>query len=129
MAGACGPGKIWGLRGLAQGHESEFVYALRSGGFTVEDACQNPEEAYAYVEVVARDPASPLHASLHGWDYPLSREGMLILDLLDLTGRANAGKKWKSLPRPWPKNRGERFGTTALPRDEAIAILAANAGR
>lgn len=79
------------------------------------------------MRVAAQDPASPLHAAMHGWDYPLSREGMLLLDLIDVTGRAHAGKKWKQLPRPWPKSRGQRFGTTALPRDEAVELLRVNA--
>jgi len=69
-----------------------------------------------------------LHAAINGWEYPLSREGMLLLDLIDLQGAKSSKKnQWKPLPRPW--QRPERLGYTELSYDEAIALLKKNAGR
>ena len=88
-----------------------------------------PVELAAYISVAAGLPESPLHAAIHGWDYPLSREGQLLLDLYDLTGAANSSKgKWKPVKRPW-RDRGHRIGQTDLPREEAIELLRRNAGR
>ena len=75
------------------------MFELRRGGFRAEDIIERPAEALAYISVAATLPESPLHAAIHGWKYPLSREGMLLLDLMDLTGRLQLGKKWKTLKR------------------------------
>lgn len=128
MVGAHWLGKSAELRRLAEEHESAFVYDIRAGGFAYRDIFENPDELTAYLDAVMRDPSSRLHAALNGWDYPLSRESMLILDLIDVTGRANAGKKWKTRPRPW-RVKGQRIGATELPREEAIERLRANAGQ
>ncbi|UAJ78311.1 hypothetical protein IT072_02365 [Leifsonia sp. ZF2019] len=128
MVGGVGLGKIAELRQIWRSHEAEFVFELRRGGLTLEDIYRIPEETAAYITVAASLPESPLHAAIHGWDYPLSREGMLLLDLLDLQGAKGSKKnQWKPLPRPW--QRPERLGYTELTYDEAIDLLRKNAGR
>jgi hypothetical protein len=122
-------GKSLELRDLLARYPDQFVFELRRGGFIAEDITQRPAETLAYISVAATLPESPLHAAIHGWKYPLSREGMLLLDLMDLTGRIHAGKKWKPLKRPWKTPGGERFGQTDLPPQEAIEKLRRNAGR
>lgn len=128
MVGARRLGKSTDLRRLIQDHESEFIYDIRLGGFVAQDIWDKPEELTAFIDVSMRNPASYLRAAVLGWDYPISRESMALLDLIDVTGRANAGRKWKPVPRPW-KNKGQRIGATELPRDEAIERLRLNAGK
>lgn len=105
------------------------MFELRRGGFKAEDITRRPTEVLAYISVARTLPESPLHAAIHGWKYPLSREGMLLLDLMDLTAQLQVGKKWKPLKRPWKNPSGERFGQTELPPEEAKEMLRRNAGR
>lgn len=128
MDGVRRTGKSLELHALLTEHPEPFIYELRRGGFRAEDVRARPVEVAAYMSVVATLPESPLHAAIHRWDYPLSREGMLLLDLIDITGAAAIGKKWKPLKRPW-RAVGQRFGHTELPREEAIELLRRNAGR
>lgn len=62
-----------------------------------------------FVELMG-DPSSHVAASVAGWQYPLSREGIALLDLFDMTGRASWGKKHKAHPRPWD-DPPKKFGT------------------
>jgi len=82
------------------------------------------------VVICRSDPSSAIAAALEGWDYPISREALAILDLFDLTVAANSDPK---KPRPAPhsgrpykpddKTR-QRFGDTGgRSRDEVVAIL------
>lgn len=61
-------------------------------------------EVARLVVILRRDPSSAIAAALEGWDYPISRETLVLADLYDLTGQANTAKgKWRSHPghRPW----------------------------
>ncbi|WP_051549262.1 hypothetical protein [Nocardioides sp. URHA0032] len=80
--------------------------------------------------ILRRDPSSAVAAALEGWDYPISREALAILDLYDLTMAANNdSKKGRPKPhggRPWPlDNKQERrWGNTGgRSREEVVAIL------
>lgn len=92
-----------------------------------------PDEMLAFVLGAIADPGSQLNAAVQGWKHPLSREGFLLLDLIDLMGQVNSKKgAWKPVPRPL-KNGGdkheERVGRTTLSPDEARRLLRRNAGR
>lgn len=72
-------------------------------------------EAYRCFEVLARDPSSWVSAGLNGWQYPASRDALVLLDLFDLTARASF-KKPKAYARPWdepPKKHGTGRRTVA----------------
>lgn len=55
-------------------------------------------EAVDLARVIHADPSSATAAAALGWDYPLSREALVLLDLFDLQHAANASKK----PKPHP---------------------------
>lgn len=117
---------------LLDEHAREFLYELRQGGFDLDDVLgRRAVEVEAWMSVRANEPDSHLHAAIHEWDYPLSREGQLTMQEIDLLGQANTpkGKRWKPLPRPWKSKDRQKLGWTDLPRSEAIALLQANAGR
>ena len=62
--------------------------------------------------ILRSDPSSAISAALEGWDYPISREALLLADLYDLTGRANSDPKkgkWQPHPgRPWKTDARDR---------------------
>lgn len=85
------------------------------------------DEALTLVYNLSSDPTSWFHASLAGWSHPLSFEGMLLLELVNVETMAglNAigkGKKYKPYPAPWPDKSKKTIGT-ARPAVEALAIL------
>jgi hypothetical protein len=51
-----------------------------------------------------RNPNSRLHAAVAGWEYPLDRSAMHMLDLIDVhLSRWSDKGKFKPVPRPWDK--------------------------
>lgn len=113
MAGNDHGGGIFGLLDLIEEHKSALRYDWRNR-FAVGFDESVPgvigwEEALDLVRVLRSDPSSQLAASLEGWDYPLSRVGWMLADLIDVQGQTAAGKKWKAYPRPTkPRGRGDR---------------------
>lgn len=82
-------------------------------------------ESWDLTTSLAGDPSSHVAAAIAGWSYPLSREGMAALDLLDVTIQVNSGKrKPKPAPRPWDAPE-KRIGVMALPQSEIRAALRA----
>lgn len=61
------------------------------------------------MRVIRSDPSSAIAAAVEGWDRPVSRLELLIMDLWDLTAAAAAGgKKAPTYPRdPWKVKTGE----------------------
>lgn len=129
-------GGIFGLLGLIARHRGAVEYDLRQrfglGLRDVGDRITLAEIARLAV-ILRRDPSSAVAAALEGWDYPISREALAILDLYDLTMAANSdGKKGTPKPhggRPWPlDNKQERrWGNTGgRSREEVVAILNAH---
>lgn len=59
-----------------------------------------------------RDPSTEIAAAIAGWDYPLSREALILADLFDLQHTSKAKKKPQPYPRPWPDGatKVEKFG-------------------
>lgn len=73
------------------------------------------DEAWDLIETLLADPSSWLHASFADWAYPLSYEGIFLLDVFDIQQQAalNAirkGKKFKAHPRPWPDRSKNKVG-------------------
>ncbi len=81
-------------------------------------------EAIRLAQQVASDPASAISAALNGWDYPLSREALALLDLYDAYTDVHY-KGPKPYPRPWaskPKS-GVAKPDASLTQEEIIAAL------
>ena len=113
-------GILW-LRELIEEHPTAFAYDFRSRfgvssaeiGFGVKYG-----EAYLLVAQLLKDPSSAVFAAANEWDFPLSREGLMLADLFDLMHQANSSKKIRNrYPRPF-KQGAKRIGkTTRSPRD------------
>ncbi len=81
-----------------------------------------PGEAVLLVRALMRDPRSRLHAGEAGWDYPISREWLLLADLWDLQlQKAVRRGQFKPYPRPFGKQKlgGRRRRSVS----EALRIL------
>lgn len=74
-------------------------------------------EALRLVHILRADPSSQLVAAVEGWDHPLSREGLMLADLIDVQQRA-IFKKPPPYRRPFKpedstrKRRGNAAGRT-----------------
>lgn len=84
-------------------------------------------EGARLVSLLSRDPSSWTAASLAGWEYPLSREALILSDLLDIQHASKARKRPAPYPRPWDhlkqaltKRRGNAAGRTP---EQVKAIL------
>lgn len=58
-------------------------------------------EAVRAVNLITRDPSSWTCASLAEWEYPLSREALILTDLIDIQHASKVKKRPKPYPRPW----------------------------
>lgn len=85
-------------------------------------------EAARLATRLAVDPSTHLCAALNGWDYPASREFLVLADQFDAFVRVNSGKKRPApYPRPWPDASKSTFGKgTAIPIDELRRTLDAH---
>ncbi len=103
-------GKSWGLLAVLREHRAAIEYdwwsrfgrGLRSIGPEM-----SLSEAARLVEIIRADPSSALAASIGGWDYPVSREAAVLMDLWDLEAMKGAGKKAPRYHRPY-KTAGQR---------------------
>lgn len=86
-------------------------------------------EAVMHARILRSDPSSAIAAALEGWDNPISREALVLMDLFDLDHAVAAGKK-KPAPHPGrpfsmdaskKKRRGNTEGRSVA---EVKAILA-----
>jgi FMN phosphatase YigB (HAD superfamily) len=77
------------------------------------------------VEDLLKDPRSRLQAVVAGWDHPVSREEVVLMDLFDLQHSSKAKRKPKPYPRPWPIAKKKYGGKKTVRRTaaEALAIL------
>jgi hypothetical protein len=87
------------------------------------------------VAILRYDPSSAIAAALAGWDHPVSREALILMDLFDLDMQvATAGSKGsKAKPHPGRPYKTEtektvrRHGNAAgRSRAEVVAILNAH---
>lgn len=81
-------------------------------------------EAWFLTMELAGDPSSRVGARMADWSHPMSREGMAVMDLFDVTVRVNSGKKSpQPYPRPWdPKVMG---AIKTLTQPQILAALTA----
>lgn len=126
-------GGVFGLLGLISLHRGAVEYDLRQrfqiGLRDVGDRVTLSEVARLVV-ILRSDPSSAIAAALEGWDYPISREALLIADLYDLTVLANSDSK-KGRPKPHPgrpfksdDHRERKYGDTGgRTRAEVVEIL------
>jgi hypothetical protein len=78
-------------------------------------------EAISLGRQLASDPSSRIAAALNGWDYPLSREALILADLFDATAAVHF-KKPKPYPRPTDRSRSKK---PTVPQSVIRAALAA----
>lgn len=127
-------GGVFGLLGLIQSHRGAVEYDLRSRfGLGLRDVGWTISlwEMARLVTILRSDPSSAIASALEGWDYPIDRTALAVLDLHDRFVEANSGKK-KPPPhpgRPWKRDdrQRERKGNAAgRSRAEVVAILNAH---
>lgn len=90
--------------------------------------------ALRMVNILRADPSSALAAALEGWDHPITREALILMDLFDLEHAVNAKKKPKPHPgRPWSRDdepatrqRGDAAGRSP---EEMKALLRTHFGQ
>lgn len=83
-------------------------------------------EAAMCADVIAADPSTWLHARIHDWQHPLTREGIWLANVYDSLESKRLGRKFKPSPKPWPKPGTERLGRTTLGPEESRALLRRN---
>lgn len=125
-------GGIFGLLGLIAQHRGAVEYDLRHRfhlGLRDVGSTVSMFEVARLVVILRSDPSSAIAAAMEGWDHPISREALILMDLFDLDMAVNAGKKKpKPYPRPW-KQKGvtQKHGNTGgRSRAEVVAILNAH---
>lgn len=132
MAGGdCLHGGIWRLLELIEEHRAAVEYDWRTRfGMSIDDMPDRMgwDEAGRLASLLCRDPSSALFAALAGWEYPMSREALLLADLFDLEHTAHADPK-RGRPKPHPmrpvKQVGERtrVGNPGGRSDEEIVAI------
>lgn len=97
-------GGIFGLLRLIADHRGAVEYDLRHRfGFGLRAVGEDVtlSEVARLAMILRSDPSSAIASKLEGWDYPISREALAILDLYDVTVMANSDTK-KGRPKPHP---------------------------
>lgn len=83
-------------------------------------------EAWRLTHVLAGDPSSYVAAALGEWEHPVSREWLVLANLIDAFVSANTRKgKPKPYPRPWPDRNRSRPRPTVEPEVVLAALRAA----
>jgi hypothetical protein len=86
-------------------------------------------EAVSLAKTLTADPSSRVAAAVHGWDHPTTHEVRVLMDLYDLTRRANTDKRHQSrikpYPRPWPDTNVTRSAPATVDQKTIRAALAA----
>ena len=126
-------GGIFGLLGLIARHRGAVEYDLRARfGLGLRDVGDRVTifEVARLVVILRNDPSSAIAAALEGWDYPISREALAILDLYDRFVEANSDpKKGRAKPHPArpmkvDDKQRQRIGNTGgRTRAEIVEIL------
>lgn len=82
-------------------------------------------EAVSLTRMLCQDPTSWVAAAIAGWDHPVSREALMLMDVYDLTVAINTDHKKsrpKPYPRPWP-DVSRKIAKSALTQEETLAAL------
>lgn len=115
------------LRRLINDYPAELASDLRSNyHFSIDDIGKSVTilEATLLVRMLLRKPDSALQAALAGWDFPVSREWVVLAHLWDLTANINSKRKVKPYPNPFKNNATTRMGKTDLPSSTVKKLLA-----
>lgn len=122
-------GGVFGLLRVVAQHRGAVEYDLRHRfNLSLYDVGNTVSifEVARLVVIVRADPSSAIAAAVEGWDHPITREALVLMDLFDLDMAVAAGKKKpKPYQRPW-KQEGDvkRMGNTGgRSRAEVVAIL------
>lgn len=109
MAGRRGgrAGKIAALFRLIDRHTAAIEYDWRTRfGLPLRAVFAGQiswREAVSLTSELLADPASHLAASMRGWDYPLSRESLILSDSYDAFVQANTDRRKRSSVKPYPR--------------------------
>lgn len=88
-------------------------------------------EALRLARMLAVDPTSQLGAALAGWDHPVSREALVLMDIFDLehivawAQGGGKGAKPRPYPRPWSMDSGSKrvAPDPSLSHEQIVAAL------
>lgn len=80
-------------------------------------------EAKLLIASLLRDTDSKLQAAVNDWDYPVSREWILLAHLYDLTAMINSKNKPKPYPTPYPIDGATRIGRKSQSRNVVLDRL------
>lgn len=80
-------------------------------------------EAIRLTDILLADPSSMLAADNAKWEYPISREAMVLMDVFDLDHAVNSKDKPKPYPRPWKTVEQKRHGKTDMSREQVLEVL------
>ena len=83
-------------------------------------------EAYRLTQVLSADPSSAIAASLAGWEHPVSREALILMDVFDSSEVGRVGRKAKRYPRPFADKSKRRIGRARMARQELRDLLDAH---
>jgi hypothetical protein len=77
------------------------------------------------VQMLRLDPTSRMYASIAGWNHPVTREAMVLMDLYDLQHASKSKRRPKPYPRPWPLASKKLGGKKTVRRSvtDVLAIL------
>lgn len=78
-------------------------------------------EASRLTRELLREPGSHVYAAVNDWEYPVSREALVLMDLHDAFVNANF-KRAKAYPRPW-KDRSKTRPKPTVPQHVVIEAL------
>lgn len=129
-------GGVFGLLGLIAAHRGAVEYDWRTRfGLALTDIGGRMSlwEAARLAVILRCDPSSMIAAALEGWDHPISREALVLMDTYDVHTAVNTDpKKGRPKPhtgRPFSVDTRDRqkFGDTGgRSRAEVVAILNAH---
>lgn len=118
-------GGILRLLEILEAHPAEVAYDFRSRfNLSTEQIGDGVTylEAIYLVAVLMRDPSSWLQAAESDWDYPVSREWIVLTHTYDLHAAVNS-KKPKPYPKPWPDENTTKIGSKRQDRNTVEARL------
>jgi hypothetical protein len=76
-------------------------------------------EAVRLYRQLAADWSTAIAAARAGWEYPMSREALVLADLFDLQHFTKSKRRPKQYPRPWSDKRSKTFGRASKKRTSA----------
>lgn len=124
-------GGIFGFLGLIASHRGAIEYDWRTrfhAGLHQVGVSMSISEAARHAVTLAADPSSATAAAVEGWDHPISRTDLILMDLYDRYADVNFKKPQPYPGRPWSKRpEVTRLGNAAGRTSEQVrAILDAN---